>query len=94
MGKISIKVNLAGRIYPVTVNADEEEQVREAAAKVEDSIKRMQESFAVKDKQDLLAMTALQMSKGWMDAERSQKSGVAEEDLDDMEKLIDSMLNG
>ena len=62
MSDLSIKVNIAGRVYPLTINREEEESVRLAAKRIEDSIKVFQENYAVKDKQDLLAMTALQLA--------------------------------
>jgi cell division protein ZapA len=62
MAEISIKVNIAGRTYPLTVNELEEAGVRRAETSIEDSIQIFQKNYAVKDKQDLLAMAALQMA--------------------------------
>ncbi len=59
---MSIKVVLAGRNYPLTINEGEEDKVREAVADINNSIKRLQENYAVKDMQDLLAMTALRLA--------------------------------
>lgn len=92
MGKQSIKVTIAGRIYPISVQADEEDMVRRAAAKVEENIKDLSSNFAVKDKQDLLAMTALQMTTEMLKFEVSPASSVSESELDTIESLIDSML--
>ena len=58
----SIKVSIAGRNYPLTVAPSEEEFVRKAASKINDLLLSFQDSFSVKDKQDLLAMTALQIT--------------------------------
>jgi cell division protein ZapA (FtsZ GTPase activity inhibitor) len=60
--EVSLKVNIAGRSYPISVEQEEEAILNEAVAAVENNVKILQESYAVKDKQDLLAMTALQMS--------------------------------
>jgi len=57
---VSIKVVIAGRTYPLTVSMDEEEHIRKAAKEIDESVRAFQESYAVRDKQDLLAMTALQ----------------------------------
>ena len=62
MSTMSIKVVLAGRNYPLTINEGEEDKVREAVADINNSIKRLQENYAVKDMQDLLAMTALRLA--------------------------------
>jgi cell division protein ZapA len=62
MGKLSIKIVIAGRNYPLTINAGEEEVVRKAVEDINTSVQRLQESYAVKDMQDLLAMTSLQLA--------------------------------
>jgi len=62
MSQLSIKVNIAGRTYPLTIERSEEEMIRKAADNINESIKDLKENYAVKDMQDLLAMTALQLS--------------------------------
>lgn len=62
MSQLSIKVNIAGRTYPLTIERSEEEMIRKAADNINESIKNLKENYAVKDIQDLLAMTALQLS--------------------------------
>lgn len=62
MGQLSIKVNIAGRTYPLTIERSEEEMIRKAADNINASINDLKENYAVKDMQDLLAMTALQLS--------------------------------
>lgn len=62
MSEISIKVNIGTRTYPLSVKPEEEEVIRLAAKNINDSIKNLQENYAVKDVQDLLAMTALQLA--------------------------------
>lgn len=62
MAKLSLKVVVAGRTYPLSVNENEQEKVLKAAEDINKAIKLLQENYAVKDKQDLLAMTALQLA--------------------------------
>jgi len=62
MSELSIKVTIAGRTYPLTIERSEEEKIRKAVSKINDNIKNLQDNYAVKDTQDLLAMTALQFS--------------------------------
>lgn len=92
MSELSIKVSIGGRIYPITVSASEEDKVRAAAKKVEDNLKLLQSSYAVKDKQDLLAMTALQMATEQVAKPAPGQVMVADEDLLEIEKLIDSLV--
>jgi cell division protein ZapA (FtsZ GTPase activity inhibitor) len=62
MGKVSFKVVVAGRTYPLTINEGEEEKISKAADDINQAIKLLQDNYAVKDMQDLLAMTALQLA--------------------------------
>lgn len=62
MSKLSLKVVVAGRTYPLTVNEDEKDKVIKAAEDINKSIQLLQHNYAVKDMQDLLAMTALQLA--------------------------------
>ena len=58
-----IKVSIAGRLYPVRVNnPNEEEGMRIAAKKINDLIAVFEKSYAVNDKQDVLAMCAFQFA--------------------------------
>jgi len=57
---LSIKLQIAGRIYPLTIHAHEEENIRKAATLLNERVKKYEETFSVKDRQDLLAMCALE----------------------------------
>lgn len=90
MSEVSIKVSIGTRTYPLSVDPKEEELVRVAAKNVNDSLKALQENYAVKDQQDLLAMTALQMATQLL-AKKAHDS-----EATDLEQLaeIDNILNG
>lgn len=62
MEKKSLSLVVAGRTYPLTVSASEEEKVLSAAEDINKAIHILKENYAVKDMQDLLAMAALQMA--------------------------------
>jgi cell division protein ZapA (FtsZ GTPase activity inhibitor) len=70
MGEISIKINIADRVYPLKVEMEEEELIRRAAKMINDRIKEYQENYAVKDKQDLLSMSVLHYATALLKAER------------------------
>ncbi|MFT5926387.1 MAG: cell division protein ZapA (FtsZ GTPase activity inhibitor) [Rubritalea sp.] len=60
--KLKIKISVADRVYPLTIDPSREEGLRKAAKSIEVMIKQLEQSYAVRDKQDLLAMCALQFA--------------------------------
>ena len=60
--KLKIKISIADRVYPLTVEQNQEEALRIASKKIDMTIKQFEENYAVKDKQDVLAMCALQFA--------------------------------
>jgi len=59
---LKIKLSIADRLYPLQIHPSQEEGLRRAAKKIEEMIKRYEENYAVRDKQDVLAMCALQFA--------------------------------
>ena len=60
--KLKIKLSIADRVYPLTVDPSQEEAMRSASKKIDNMIKQFEENYAVRDKQDVLAMCALQFA--------------------------------
>jgi cell division protein ZapA len=60
--ELSIKVNIADRQYPLKIQAGDEENVRRAARRVNERLKEYVENYAVADRQDALAMIALEFA--------------------------------
>ena len=60
--KLKIKISIAERVYPLTVDFSQEEGLRSASKKIDVMIKQFEENYAVRDKQDVLAMCALQFA--------------------------------
>lgn len=59
---LKIKLSIADRVYPLTIKPSQEEGLRLATKKIEVMIKKFEQSYAVRDKQDVLAMCALQFA--------------------------------
>jgi cell division protein ZapA len=90
MAKLSVKVVVAGRTYPLSVSESEEKKVLKAAEDINKAIKLLQDNYAVKDMQDLLAMTALQLAS----KADNQKSGDNDsERVSDIEEMLESLSN-
>jgi cell division protein ZapA len=94
MGELSIKVNIADRIYPLKVEVEEEELVRSAAKNINEKIRIFQENYAVKDKQDLLSMAILQYATEVLKAERSSanKDGSLTEKIRSIDQVLSEYL--
>jgi len=61
MNESSIQVTIAGRTYPLTVADGEAARVREAAGRIDELVQRFQRDYGISDRQDLMAMAALQL---------------------------------
>lgn len=96
MSEKSIKVTISGRSYPLTVNAAEEVRVNEAAKLINDRVEHLENTYLVKDKQDLLAMVALQFASQYLES----KSGSIENqesllnNLNKIDRLLEEGLSG
>ena len=84
--QLKIKLSIADRIYPLTINPSQEEGLRLAAKKIEEMIKRFEKSYAVRDKQDVLAMCALQLA-----AQVEQKGIDNDTDSEQIEERINAL---
>src|SRR5690606_36231565 len=90
MGEISIKINIADRIYPLRIDMEEEEVIRRAAKLINDRIKEFQEYYAVRDKQDLLSMCVLHYATGMLKSEK--KTSADEVGVEKAVNELDGML--
>jgi|SRR5690554_2069866 len=59
---LKIKLSIADRVYPLTIHPSREEGLRNAAKLIEEMIRKFEQNYAVRDKQDVLAMCALQFA--------------------------------
>jgi len=60
MDKLSIKLNIANRFYPMKIERSSEEIIRNSVKKIDDRLKFYEDNYAIKDKQDLLAMCLIE----------------------------------
>ena len=59
---LKIKINIANRIYPMTINRDAEENIRKSVKNIEERLKFYEKNYAIKDRQDLLAMCLIEIA--------------------------------
>ena len=73
---LKIKLTIADRVYPLTVAPDQEEDLRKSAKKIEAMIKQLEKNYAVRDKQDVLAMCSLQYATQLLQKNALENKGV------------------
>jgi cell division protein ZapA len=84
--KLKIKISIADRVYPLTVDLNQEEGLRSASKKIDAMIKEFEQNYAVRDKQDVLAMCALQFA-AQVEQKQIDKSTIEESTKIRLEKL-------
>ncbi|TLP80624.1 cell division protein ZapA [Maribacter sp. ACAM166] len=92
--KLKIKLSIADRVYPLTIDPAQEEGLRKAAKNIEQLAKKFEQNYAVRDKQDVLAMCALQFASKIEQNGIEQTEGTkeAEERLQALDDLVHSKL--
>ena len=90
--KLKIKISIADRVYPLTVDFSQEEGLRSASKKIDAMIKQFEENYAVRDKQDVLAMCALQFASQ-LEQKQIEKSIDGTETIERLAKINDLLDN-
>jgi cell division protein ZapA (FtsZ GTPase activity inhibitor) len=58
--KLSIRINIADRYYPLKIELKDEEKIRKAAKLINEKVLQYKQKYVDKDIQDFMAMAALQ----------------------------------
>jgi cell division protein ZapA (FtsZ GTPase activity inhibitor) len=88
--KLKIKLSIANRVYPLTIDANQEEGLRKAAKNIDVMIRQFEESYSVRDKQDVLAMCALQFAS--QVEQKSIDKEIVNEHLEEKLQALDKLL--
>ena len=85
--KLKVKLSVANRVYPMIISPSQEESLRLASQQINDLIKKFEQNYSVQDKQDALAMCALQIAS-------SRKQDSLDEDnlIENLENKISSLI--
>jgi cell division protein ZapA len=88
---LKIKLSIANRVYPLNIPPSQEEGLRKAAKKIDAMIKQFEQSYSVRDKQDVLAMCALQFASQ-VEQKAIDKEHVSEH-VEDKLNALNSMIS-
>jgi len=89
--KLSIKLHIANRIYPMKIERNSEEFIRNSVKKIEKRLKFYEENYAIKDKQDLLAMCLIEYASKF--ESMSNKKVVEDDGVSEKLAEIDALLS-
>ncbi len=90
---IKIKLKIADRVYPLTISSNQEESLRVSAGKIDSMMKQLENNYAVRDKQDVLAMCALQYAAQLEIKLQNNTEGESSEKVNELISLIDLHLS-
>jgi cell division protein ZapA len=90
MAEVSLKVLVAGRTYPLSVKEEDELLVINVEQMIKDKMKEFEQKYGIKDKQDLLAMSALNLMVALHT--KPQKSPELEKDIQQLDLFISDYL--
>lgn len=89
---IPVNIVVGDRTYRIKINADDEEQIRKTAKKLNDQVTEFKSRYAGKDMQDYLAMVLLSIVTEQQTSTPQQTDVPSLEQLQQIEKLIDKAL--
>jgi len=90
--KLSIRVNVADRYYPLKVERENEEKIRKAARMINEKVLQYKQRYADKDVQDFLAMAALQYVIKLTEEEEKLENDYIPDTIRELIQKIDSVL--
>ena len=91
--KLSIRVNVADRYYPLKVESENEERIRKAARLINEKVLQYKQRYVDKDTQDFLAMAALQYVIRLIEIEDKEVDSSLEEGLNELTEKINLCLS-
>ena len=95
MNELAISLNIADRPYRLVVEKAQEELFRKATLLIEKRIKDYSVNYAYKDKQDLLAMVALEYATSFLQNEEllKQQKGQWKTKLKEVDQVLAEYLS-
>lgn len=92
--KLSIKVNVADRYYPLKIERKDEEKIRKAARLINEKVLQYKQRYLDKDVQDFLAMAALQFVTRIIEVEDKTDVSPMEQKLQELNEELEEYLKG
>ena len=86
--KLSIRISIADRYYPLKIVAADEERIRIAARRINEKIEQYRQRYVGRDVQDALSMATLQFVIRLIESENSENIEPLVKELDTLSAQI------
>ncbi len=90
--KLSIKISIADRYYPLKIAREDEEIVRAAAQRINQKIEQFNVKYSGQDSQDALAMATLQFVLSLLRYEKDDEPGNIMNEIVSLDNLLGEYL--
>ena len=91
--KLSIRINIADRYYPLKIDRRDEEKIRKAARSINEKVLQYKQKYTDKDTQDFLAMAALQFVLKVLEGEEETVDSEIHEKIRELNDKLGSVFN-
>ena len=91
--KLSIRINIADRYYPLKIDRKDEEKIRKAARSINEKVLQYKQRYTDKDTQDFLAMAALQFVIKVLDTDVNTADSEVYEKIRELNDELGSILD-
>jgi cell division protein ZapA (FtsZ GTPase activity inhibitor) len=90
--KLSIRINIIDRYYPLKIDKGDEEKIRKAGKIINEKVLQYKQKYADKDVQDFLAMAALQYVTRLIEMEEKEENPALLADIRELSEEIEVYL--
>jgi cell division protein ZapA (FtsZ GTPase activity inhibitor) len=90
--KLSIRVNVADRYYPLKIDRSDEEKIRKAAKLINEKVLQYKQRYSDKDVQDFLAMAALQYVIQVIENDNTADTSSVLEEIQELDNQLEDFL--
>jgi cell division protein ZapA (FtsZ GTPase activity inhibitor) len=90
--KLSIRINIIDRYYPLKIERRDEERIRKAGKIINEKVLQYKQKYSDKDAQDFLAMAALQYVTRLVELEEQENPSSLLESIRELNEEIEVYL--
>lgn len=91
--KLAIKLKIIDRYYPLRIDWQDEEKLREASRRINEVVDKYRQRYTDKDNQDFLAMATLQFVTRLIEFESNNSTEIANQELQEICNELDQFIN-